>query len=83
MKCHENEMTRILTFIWDEVVGLCGHESFASSCLASSVGLRWNNDAAVPGVSYATAAQPQKQQGKCVKPGLPDISELSPHLQQE
>lgn len=37
----------------------------------------------VPGVSCATASQPQKQQGKCVKPSLPDISELSPHLQQE
>ena len=49
----------------------------------SSVGLRWNTDAAVPGVSCATASQPQKQQGKCVKPSLPDISELSPHLQQE
>ncbi len=30
-----------------------------------------------------TAAQPQKQQGKSLKPGLPDISELSPQLQQE
>ncbi len=49
----------------------------------SSVGLRWNTDAAVPGVSCATAAQPQNQQGKYVKPGLPDISELSVHLQQE
>ncbi|DBA82288.1 TPA: hypothetical protein ACH3X2_000554 [Trebouxia sp. C0005] len=31
----------------------------------------------------ATAAQPQKQQGKSLKPGLPDNSELSPQLQQE
>ncbi|DBA82366.1 TPA: hypothetical protein ACH3X2_000622 [Trebouxia sp. C0005] len=50
----------------------------------SSFGLRWNDAAAVPGVSCAaTAAQPQKQQGNSLKPGLPDISELSPHLQQE
>ncbi|KAA6418131.1 MAG: hypothetical protein FRX49_11894 [Trebouxia sp. A1-2] len=31
----------------------------------------------------ATAAHPQQQQGNLVKPGLPDISELSPQLQQE
>jgi len=49
-----------------------------------SVGLRWNNNAAVPEMYCgATAAQPQKQQGKSLKPGLPDIRELSPQLQQE
>jgi len=32
---------------------------------------------------HATAAHPQQQQGKCLKPGLPDIGELSPRLQQE
>jgi len=31
----------------------------------------------------ATAAPSQKQQGKSLKPGLPDISELNPQLQQE
>ncbi|DBB15956.1 TPA: hypothetical protein ACH3X3_003330 [Trebouxia sp. C0006] len=31
----------------------------------------------------ATAAHPQQHQSKLVKPGLPDISELSPQLQQE
>ncbi|DBA82282.1 TPA: hypothetical protein ACH3X2_000550 [Trebouxia sp. C0005] len=31
----------------------------------------------------ANAARPHKQQGKSVQPGLPDISELSPQLQQE
>ncbi|DBA82303.1 TPA: hypothetical protein ACH3X2_000568 [Trebouxia sp. C0005] len=31
----------------------------------------------------AKAARPHKQQGKSVQPGLPDISELSPQLQQE
>jgi len=31
----------------------------------------------------ATAAHPQQQQGKRLKPGLPDIGELSPRLQQE
>ncbi len=50
----------------------------------SSIGLRWYIDAAVPGVHCdATAAQSQKTQGKRLSPGLPDISELSPQLQQE
>jgi len=40
--------------------------------------------AAAPGVCcQATAAQPQRQQGKLMNVGLPDISELSPQLQQE
>ena len=32
---------------------------------------------------HATAAQPQKQPGKQSQSNLPDISELSPHLQQQ
>ena len=32
---------------------------------------------------YASAAQPQKQHGTHFKANLPDISELSPHLQQQ
>ena len=31
----------------------------------------------------ASVKQPLKQQGKCIQPGIPDISELSPELQQE
>jgi len=43
-----------------------------------------SNSAAACGVHcLATTAQPQKQQGKRLQPGLPDISELSPQLQQE
>jgi len=44
----------------------------------------WNISAVVPEVRrQATAAQPQKQQGKRLNVGLPDNSELSPQLQQE
>ena len=32
---------------------------------------------------HATRAQPEKQQGRHLEAGLPDISELNPHLQQE
>jgi len=44
-----------------------------------------SNSAAACGVyCHATAAQPEKQQGKrCLKQGLPDISQLNPELQQE
>jgi len=50
----------------------------------NSVGLKRNNVAAVLEVyCIAKAARPHKQQGKSVQPGLPDISELSPQLQQE
>ena len=50
----------------------------------TSVGLNYNIAAAAPEVyCNATAAHPQQHQGKRLKPGLPDISELSPQLQQE
>jgi len=52
----------------------------------SSVGLKGNNAAAAPGVCCNATAElvhPHKQQGQSLKPGLPDISELSPQLQQE
>jgi len=40
--------------------------------------------AAAPGLCcQATAAQPQKQEGKHLSRGLPDISQLKPQLQQE
>ncbi|KAL0044131.1 hypothetical protein WJX82_011438 [Trebouxia sp. C0006] len=35
------------------------------------------------GCCNAKAARPHKQQEKSMQPGLPDISELSPQLQQE
>ncbi len=42
------------------------------------------NTAAAPGVCcQGTVAQPQKESGKCMKPGLPDVSALSLQLQQE
>ncbi len=52
--------------------------------LMSVFALEWNIAVAAPGVCcQATAAQPQRQQGKHMNVGLPDISELSPQLQQE
>ncbi len=42
------------------------------------------NTAAAPIVCcQGTAAQPEKESGKCLKPGLPDVSALSLQLQQE
>ncbi len=52
----------------------------------SSVGLKGNNAAAASAVCCNATAElrhPHKQQGQSLKPGLPDISELSPQLQQE
>ncbi len=46
--------------------------------------LNCNNAAALlEGCCNAKAARPHKQQEKSMQPGLPDISELSPQLQQE
>jgi len=56
----------------------------AVQCLISVFALEWNISVVAPGVRcQATAAQPQKQQGKHLNVGLPDISQLSPQLQQE
>ena len=42
------------------------------------------SSAAAPGVRcQGTVAGPQKQSGKCVKPGLPDVSALNSQLRQE
>ncbi len=52
--------------------------------LISVFALEWNISVVAPEVRcQATAAQPQKQQGKHLNVGLPDISQLSPQLQQE
>ncbi len=52
--------------------------------LMSIFALEWNIAVAVPGVHcQATAAQPQKQQGKDLNMGLPDIIQLKPQLQQQ